>query len=395
MPQRFRGGADVETMSIISRYIFRQALSAVAMILGSLTVIVWLAVALRQLEFMASQGQTTGLFFKLTALALPSLLTFIAPIALLIAIVHTLNRLNGDSELIVTTAGGASTWRLARPLLVLATLMAVVVSAVSHVFGPLANRTLRDLALEARADLITQVLQPGRFTTPEPKLTIHIRDRLSDGTMLGLLVNDARDETSSTSYLAETARMVRQGNAMFLLMNNGHILRKQTNGAADVVVFDRYAVDINRFDQKPETSGVSPLKPRERSTAELLNPDPKDPYWRDQPGRYRQELHDRLSGPVYLYAYVFLALAFIGHPQTTRQNRTLGLVLAVSAGFGLRLLGINFVNQSLKNPGAVVMIYVVPLVGMLLAMASISLNMRPKLFTPRRAATSAPAMGGS
>ncbi len=383
-------------MSIISRYIFRQAFAAVAMILGSLTVIVWLAVALRQLEFMASQGQTTTLFFKLTALALPGLVSFIAPLALLIAIVHTLNRLNGDSELIVTTAGGASTWRLARPLLALALMLSVAVSAVNHYYGPLANRALRDLALEARADLITQVLQAGRFTSPEPKLTIHIRDRMSDGTLLGLIVHDSRDDKTMTSYLAETARMVRQGEAMFLLMNKGHILRKLAGaGAADVVVFERYAVDINRFDQKADTGGVAPLKPRERPTLELWYPDPNDTYWRELPGRYRQELHDRFSSVIYLFTYVFVALAFIGHPQTTRQNRTLGLVAAVSAGFGLRLLGINFINQAVKDPGAVVFIYAVPLVGMLVAMLSITINMRPKLFARRpRSEVSAVTAGG-
>jgi lipopolysaccharide export system permease protein len=382
-------------MSIISRYIFRQAVAAVLMILVSLTVVVWLAVALRQLEFMASQGQTTGLFFKLTALALPGLIAFIAPLALLIAIVHTLNRLNGDSELIVTTAGGASTWRLARPLVVLAFVMALGVSAVNHYLGPLANRALRDIALDARADLITQVLQAGRFTSPEAKLTVHIRDRAPDGTLLGLLVDDARDGKSLTSYLSETARMVRQGEAMFLLMEKGHILRKPASGGpAEIVVFDRYAVDINRFEQKGDAGGSVLIKPRERPTSELLNPDPNDPYFRDLPGRYRQELHDRFASVLYLFTYVFLALAFIGHPQTTRQNRTLGLVLAVTAGFGIRLLGVNFTNQSLKDPAAVQLVYAVPIVVMLLAMVAISLNMRPKLVLSRVKPAAALARSG-
>ena len=370
-------------MSIISRYIFRQTLAAVLMILGSLTVVIWLAVALRQLEFMASQGQTTGLFFKLTALALPGLIAFIAPIALLIAIVHTLNRLNGDSELIVTTAGGASTWRLAGPLLLLATIVAIGMTAVNHYLGPIAARELRHAAVEARADLISQVLQAGRFTSPEAKLTMHIRDR-ADGKMLGLLVHDSRDDKLTTSYLAETARLVRQGQSMFLLMDNGHIVRKRTEGgAAEIVAFDRYAVDINQFEQKGEVGGTVVVKPRERITPELLSPDPKDPYWLDQPGRYRQELHDRFASVLYPFAYVFLALAFIGHPQTTRQNRTAGLVLAISAGFGLRLLGINFTNLSVKNAGAVPLMYAVPIICLVLCLVAISLNMRPALLTRR------------
>ena len=296
-------------MTIISRYIFRQAFGAVLMILGSLTVIVWLAVALRQLEFMASQGQTTALFFKLTGFALPSLIAFIAPIALLIAVVHTLNRLNGDSELIVTTAGGASTWSLAVPLLALALIVAIFMCATNHFLAPWANRALRDLLVEARADLITQVLQPGRFTSPEANLTVHIRERASDGTLLGLLVHDARDEKQVTSYLSERAALVRQGQSVFLMMEKGHIMRRQdAAGAADVVVFDRYAVDINRFEQKADQSLL--VKPRERPTPELIWPDPNDPFWRDLPGRYRSELHERFAGTLYPFAYVFLALGF-------------------------------------------------------------------------------------
>ena len=160
-------GAARDGMSIISRYIFRQALGAVLMILGSLTVVIWLAVALRQLEFMASQGQTTTLFFKLTGLALPGLIAFIAPIALLIAVVHTLNRLNGDSELIVTTAGGASTWRLATPLLTLALFVACDVGD-QPLFRPLGqSRAARHRARCPRRSDHTGAAG-GRFTRRKP-----------------------------------------------------------------------------------------------------------------------------------------------------------------------------------------------------------------------------------
>ena len=94
----------------LSRYVFRQVAGATVGILLSLTSVVWIGVALRQLELMTSQGQDALRFLIMTALAIPSMLALIAPIALLIAGIHVLNRLNGDSELIVMTAGGASVW---------------------------------------------------------------------------------------------------------------------------------------------------------------------------------------------------------------------------------------------------------------------------------------------
>ena len=104
---------------ILFRYIFRQAAGAVAMILTSLTGVVWIALALKQLNLVTSQGQDTWLLIKMTLLALPNLMALIAPIALLVSAIHVLNRLNGESELIVTTAGGGTIWTIAKPLLAL------------------------------------------------------------------------------------------------------------------------------------------------------------------------------------------------------------------------------------------------------------------------------------
>ena len=112
---------------ILSRYIFWQAAGALILILVSLTTVVWIAVALRQLELMTTQGQDVFRFLIMTALAIPSLLALIAPIALLIACLHVLNKLGGDSELIVMTAGGAPVWAIIKPLALLAILVAIAV----------------------------------------------------------------------------------------------------------------------------------------------------------------------------------------------------------------------------------------------------------------------------
>jgi lipopolysaccharide export system permease protein len=364
-------------MTIISRYIFRQIAAAVLLILVSLTVIVWIAVALRQLDATAGQAQNFWLFFKLTTLALPSLLAFIAPIAMLIAMVHTLNRLNSDSELIITTAGGASPWRLAMPLLALAVLVSGAVGLSSHWIGPAANRHLQTTLVQARQDLIGLLLQPGRFTTPEPRLTIHIRDRAGDGALLGLLIHDGRDEKQVNSYLAERGTLVRQGTAAFLVMENGHIVRRVTDGpGADIVAFQRYVVDINRFEQKADQGLV--LRPRDRTTLELLAPDPNDPIWQASPGRFQAELHDRFAAMLYPFTYALIALAFVGQAQTTRQNRTAAVVMAIALGFGVRILSINATNQAVTKPAAVVFQYLIPLLAALAMLVLILRAARPR-----------------
>ncbi len=149
---------------LIARYIFRQTASALIMILVSLTLIVWLISLFRDLKLLTSQGQTFILFMKITALTLPKLLVIVAPVAFLIASLHTLNRLNGDSELIVLSASGSSAWRLLVPYFVLGSIVFAGVLAANLFVLPPAERLFNDYVSQIRADVLSQVLQPGEFT---------------------------------------------------------------------------------------------------------------------------------------------------------------------------------------------------------------------------------------
>src|SRR4029079_2530822 len=110
-------------MTLFGRYMFRQVANAFIVILLTLTIVVWLATALKELNLITSRGQVIVLFLQMTLLSLPSLMALIAPNAMLMAALYTLDRMNGDSELIVMTASGATVWRTGTPLLAMAALV--------------------------------------------------------------------------------------------------------------------------------------------------------------------------------------------------------------------------------------------------------------------------------
>lgn len=399
-------------MTIFFRYIFRQAASALLIILLSLGGVVWIALALKQLNVVTSQGQNALTFITMTTLALPSLIAVIAPFALLIAVVHTLNRLNSDSELIVITASGANAWVAGRPLIVLGVVVMVGVGLISHFLMPWSVRTLKQMIVEVRTDLLTQVIQPGRFSSPERGLTFHIKDRTFEGELLGLVVEDRRTKGEAQAYLAERARILSQDDSKFLLMQEGHIIRRKVgDGGAQIIVFDRYIVDLDQFDKKGPGSAF--LKPKARYFHELMNPDPDDPYFKSRPGKFRAELHERFAGPLYPIAFVLIAIALMGQARSNRQGRMEGLVLAIGAGFALRLVGLAINNLVAVDAAFVPVLYAVPLGGMTLAVVAIIAGTRPRrgpsvgqrlgaLFEPlsrlwpqRRKAESPPAAGAA
>jgi lipopolysaccharide export system permease protein len=363
-------------MTIVSRYIFRQTAGTLLLILLSLTGVVWIALALRQLNLVTTQGQDAWQFIKITLLALPNLMALIAPIALLVSAIHVLNRLNGDSELIVLSAGGATIWNVARPLLVLALLVALAVSFVNHLAMPWSLRLLRQYITDMRTDLISQVIQPGRFNSPENNLTFHIRDRGPDGELLGLVMHDSRDQKQVSTYLAERGHIIKQDDSSYLLMQGGHILRR---GAPDepvrIITFEQYAIDLARFE--PKDQGID-LKPRERYLSELLDVDPKSDALKKTPGLMIAELHERFSSALYPFAFMLLAVAFVGQAQTTRQNRVEAIVAAFLIAAGCRLAGLAGTNIVSMSPRMAWFVYAIPLVAMALGVIVALRRMRPR-----------------
>jgi len=364
-------------MRLLSRYVFRQTVGAVLLILLSLTGVVWIAVALRQLELMTTQGQDALRFLSMTTLAIPSMLALIAPVALLIASIYVLNRLSGDSELIVMTAGGMPVWSLLKPLGLLALLVALGVALVNHAAGPWAQRKLKEQAVQVRTDLMAQVIQPWRFTSPEAKLTVHIRDRAPNGELLGLMMHDARDAKQVVTYLAERGLIIKQDGAAYLRMDKGHILRRlETETTPQIVVFDRYVVDLNRLEQRSDPTLW--LRARERYTGDLLWPDPNDPVFKHSPGSFHSELHDRMASPLYAFTFVLLVLAFMGQAQTTRQSRIQAVVAAFTVAVICRILGIAAANAAVVRPSISFTLYVVPVAAGILAAAVTQWHMYPR-----------------
>ena len=146
-------------MSAIDGYIVRATLLAFLLIVVSLTGVIWITQALRGIDLMTGQGQSILVFLGVTGLAIPLLAMVIAPIALLIAVMHTLNRLATDSEIIVMNAAGLSPGRFVRPFLYATCVVSLLVAFLSLYLAP---ECMRFAAMQTEsADVLTNILDPA------------------------------------------------------------------------------------------------------------------------------------------------------------------------------------------------------------------------------------------
>jgi len=362
-------------MSLIERYIFRIASFAFLTGLVALTAIIWLTQALRELNLVTGKGQTLLVFFKVTFYGLPALVMVIAPIALFVAVLYTLNRLNGDSELIVMNAAGIPPRNILKPLAILTLIVSVTVGAMTLFAMPESFRSLRTLITKIRADVVTRIVQEGKFITLDQGIVFHYREKLPGGAMGGVMIHDSRDPKTSATYLAARGVVTEVEGATYLLLGQGSMQRQQ-QGAREsaIIAFERYVFDLDQFEQG---GGVIQYKPRERRTWELLTLDRNDPFVRSIYGRFRAELHDRLTNPLYPLATLAIAFAALGNARTTRQGRGAAIIGAVTALILMRIAGFAAASLAVRSQAGVWLMYLVPLSAMILGSAYAYRSFRP------------------
>lgn len=354
-------------MNLLERYIFRMAASAFLICLGALTGVIWISSAIREMDLVSGKGQTLLVFLQVTLLTLPALVMVIAPIALFAAVLYALNKLNTDSELIVMNAAGMAPARVARPLGLLSILVAVLTAYITIFAMPNSFRTLRDMLTKIRADVVTKFLQEGRFTTIDKGITFHFREKTPNGGMLGILIHDARDEKKQSTYIAERGKIIDNDGAAYIVLENGSIHRQQDASRDNAIVaYERYAIDLDQFGADGDKVVY---KPRERSTFELLNVDPNDQYAKLLAGRFRAELHERFSGPLYAFACMLIGFAALGGAKTTRQGRGTAIAAAVVAMVALRILGFGASSLATRSANFTVLIYLAPVGASVIAAA--------------------------
>ena len=205
----------------LDRYIFRQIFWALIAVTAGLTALIWLTQSLRFVELVVNRGLSMLVFMRLTGLLIPSFIAVILPITTYVVIQFIYLRLAGDREITVMRAAGLSPFALARPALALA----ILVTAVGLWFNlsavPASLAAFKEFQWEIRNKVAAFLLQEGVFTPISDKLVVYVRGRSTDGSLKGILVDDARDPTLHATILAETGQLLEGPHGPRVLLING------------------------------------------------------------------------------------------------------------------------------------------------------------------------------
>lgn len=353
-------------MHLIERYLFRQLLTPTLLAAAALGAVGLLSQSLGQLDIIIEQRQTAWVFLKVIVLAMPQLLNLILPIAIFVAALVSLNRLQAEHELVVCYAAGMSRWRVISPGMRLAVMATLVGLTLNLWVQPAAYRAMREIFYAAKTDLAATLVREGEFTEPAPRLTVYGQTVENDGLIRNLFIHHRTQDGGATTYTAAEGRIAYREGRPVLVMHNGSNQEFSRNGVLNYLTFEEYALDLSPF--LKGRSGVT-YEASDRYLHELLFPDLTKPYEQRAQGELRSEGHARLASPLYNLTFMAMAFAAVLGSSFSRLGYGRRIAVAGAAATMVRVLGFAIQSASEDSPWLNVLQYLIPLGACALALA--------------------------
>jgi lipopolysaccharide export system permease protein len=338
-------------MTRIDRYILRQLAVGLLAVTTGLAALVWLTQSLRFIELVLDRGLSLAVFLELTSLMLPGFVAVILPITTFIVVLFVYVRMNTDRELVVMRAAGLSPVRLARPGLGIA-LVAVGLGYLLNLWlVPLSHGAFRVWQFEIRNQMAAILLQEGVFSSVGGDLTVYARVRDRDGTLRGILVHDQREAGAPVTIIAQEGRITSTPLGPRVVLTNGtrQQLERPVPGQPprlSVLSFAENSLDLARATRQEE---VRSRDSRERSVAELLDPDPAEGLRPRELARFYGEAHQRMSSPLTALSFALVGLAVALTGQFRRHGGGFRLVTGVGITVGLLAVGLTIGNLATRD----------------------------------------------
>ena len=351
-------------MKLIQTYFRNATLVPLLMTIGALSVLALLTQSLQTIDLIVENRQSAGTFLMITVLALPQLIGVILPIAVFIASLYALNRMNLDSETVVAKAAGYSPWQIASPVLRVAVYAMIAHLIINLFVQPFSQREMRKAILDVRTDLASQLVRPGEFNTPAPGLTVYTSSVGQSGEMNDVLIYDSRDPDNKSTYTAKTGSINTVNDKAVLIMRIGNVQYGSAGYDSDdeneirIVGFDDYQFDLSEVMTLDSTLR---LKTGDQYLHELLRDDRDDYAQRQFYEERLAEGHMRLSSPLYNIALVMIAIAFLVRGEFLRMGYGRRIAIASFIGFFIRLLGFAVESAAEDDAALNAFQYAIPL----------------------------------
>ncbi len=368
-------------MPVFDRYILKNVFFAFVFVTGVLTVVIFLSQSLRFLELVLSSGASGSAFWILTLLALPRFFEVIGPLAIMVATLFIYNRLNSDSEIASLRSAGFSPMRIARPALLFASVVTVLLWGVTMWAAPKSLSSMQEMRQIIKAQFSSILFREGVFNQVGSGLTIYIRTRAANGDLSGLMIHDSRSKSGAypSTITAKKGTLVATEDGQQVIVFDGS--RQEYDPVKKILNrldFNRYTIDL------PDGGPVRQRwrEPDERTIFELLRPNAKNKRDLDSVDQFRIEVHRRIISPLLTFVFTLISCCALLLGPADRRGQGRRIIFAICFIIVLQGLFLGLFSMIKQNTLFLPILYLsvlLPLFSGLFFLSSAGEKMRRRL----------------
>lgn len=331
-------------MLIYKRYIIRNIVPSLVIIIFSITSLVWITQILKFLHLI-DKGIKAQDFLNLIILVIPSLLFILLPFATIITIIYTYNALSERRQIIILQNLGLSNIQLASPALIVALAVTLFAYYISTSLLPLSYAKLKSDLNFMKNNYASTLLNEKTFNTISKDITVYFDKRLADGTMKDLILFDNRKHDNHAILFSRYGIFKIHNNSSFFQLKDGVRQVYDYNGNLTNLSFDVLTVELVSNDAKRLEKEEYSREINEYYIHELLKPN--NNLSKQRKIKLIAEGHQRLIWPMYNFVLVFLTLSvFLRQPYNKKSSLRQILITALSA---IIITYLHFVLQNLAS----------------------------------------------
>ena len=207
-------------------------------------------------------------FIRLFSYLFPNIFLYSLPMAAMMGVTIGFARLSSDSEILALKASGISIYQILPPVIIVASLIALLTSYFSIKLIPLSEVAMKQLTYQLLKEKINEGIKEHVFTEALGEIVVYI-DKIdkSSGEWQNVWVSDTRGVANPVITMASTGSMTSNISDMMvsIVLRNGS-LHRPGNESAQIVEFEQYQINIPL---KPPSGSSTTLKRSALSMKEL------------------------------------------------------------------------------------------------------------------------------
>ena len=230
-------------------YFFKEFFAFFAIILFTLTAIVWTVQAVNYLDFVTEDGHAFYTYFSYSILGVPKIISKLIPFSFLGSIMLTILKLEENNELLVLWTSGLNKMKIVNIIFLISIFVTIIQLITSSTFSPKSLNISRSLLTGSNMNIIPALLQEKKFNDTVKSLTIFVNEKKKNGAIENIFLREEGLNKESSTTFAKKGFLKKINSSSILVLFDG-VIQKEKEGKISFIYFDKFELNLSKYKNK-------------------------------------------------------------------------------------------------------------------------------------------------